>query len=488
MLKKYFKILSIEYFVFSWLIFFIIFTPNSYYFSFDKKRIFEVFIIFINLIILVNNNFRCRLINNFHLFSLTTRICLLFLLVLAVASSIYAPLIRSAFLEISLYLGLFLIIMTVFCLSLKDGKLFNNIFIVVLIASSVIYQTNLFGLYLSALIQKVPVHWPVLFTGFDNVRFFNQYQVWLFYLISYPLLGFTEMDYRLRNSLKVIAIGWAILLFYSGSRGALIAVFSGLLISGFIFKQQALGFIKLNLVLLFSGTMGAWFLFKLLPLFFGAEVTSGWRTLDQLVTDTPRLYLFKLALSYIKAHPGLGIGPMHYAYYPNPISSYNPNLIFAHPHNSLLQWAAEMGLPSTILLLTLVVHGLFLWIKRFKSLNKNSTTVSEDSYLWVVLFSTVCSAFIYSLVDGVIVMPTSQLLMATIIGWMFGLYFQSDKKNIQAKENLFVLIFSGMLLITLTYTIIPGLIPRLIGATNFSTREHPKKDAPRFWGQGHIPD
>lgn len=484
MLKDHFKKTPIESIVFIAIILFIIVTPNSYFFTFDKKRIFEVGIVFLNLIILSNRDFRGRLASHFYIFSLSTRLALFTMLILGILSSIYAPLSRCGFLELSLYVGLFVISMTIFCLSVKYENLFDNVLIVLLIASCVMYQTSFFSLYLAASIQKVPVHWPLLFTSFENVRFFNQYQIWLFFLISYPLLNFKELDSRLRVSLKTIAIAWAILLIYSGSRGACIALISALIISWFCYKKKSYSFIKLNLYFLFAGALGAWLLFDILPLFFGAEFTTGWRTFEQLTTDSPRLYLINLCLSHIKAHPLLGIGPMHLAYYPNPISSYLPYPIFSHPHNSILQWATEMGVPSAIIILLLIGKGLVLWIKRFRS----HVSDQQSSYLGVVLLSTVCSAIIYSLVDGVIVMPVSQVLMAVIMGWMFGIYFRTNKIFIEEKENIAVLLFAGAVLIMLTYTIVPGLLPRMAGVAGFSTREHSVPNDPRFWVQGQIPD
>lgn len=486
---KYLKMFSMDNAVVLGIVFFIIVTPNRYYLSFDEKRILEVFLVYINGISFFNKKIRCNLIEQFCRFSLVTRLLFLIVLIMALVSAVYAPLTRYALLEVSLFLGLLLISMTLFCVSVKNIVVFNNAFIAALTVSSVIYQANFFSLYLYAVIYKIPMHWPLPITGFANVRFFNQYHLWLFFLISYPLLGFTGMDYRLRNSLKIIAIGWAILLFYSASRGAVIAILSGLLITGLFLKQQASDFIRLNSWILFFGAIGAGFLFKLLPLMLGYEITSGWRPVQQLLNDTPRLYLWGLALDNIKMSPWLGIGPMHYAYFPDAVSSYSlrPS-VCAHPHNSILQWAAEMGLPSTIILLSLMGRGLYLWVKQLGINSENSIVATNDRSLWVVLFCTVCSVFIYSLVDGVIVMPTSQILMAAIIGWMLGIYYQTNKTVVEVKDNLFVLVFLGIFLIVITFSVAPGLIPRALGEKNPSTREHTKIIEPRFWMQGHIPD
>ena len=50
-----------------------------------------------------------------------------------------------------------------------------------------------------------------------------------------------------------------------------------------------------------------------------------------------RLILWKQAVNLIKQHPFFGVGPQHFAYYPNEWG--------AHPHNAVLLFATEWGLP-----------------------------------------------------------------------------------------------------------------------------------------------
>jgi hypothetical protein len=72
---------------------------------------------------------------------------------------------------------------------------------------------------------------------------------------------------------------------------------------------------------------------------------------------------------------------------------------------------------------------------------------------------------------------------------MFALHFKKHTPDLNtASRNLSSLIFTGLLLITLTYTVMPDLAPRLVGLENFSLRPHPETMHPRFWQQGEIPD
>ncbi len=484
MLKYLVTRFSAEYTVLAGIVLFIIVTPNVDFFVFDQQRVFQVEIIFFNLgLTLINATFRGQVIAQFLNFSYRNRLFLLSIFILAISSAISAALPEYAFLESSLYCGLFFLSLTVAHLSFQKKALFQAVFFSALIISSFFYQLIFFAGYLASFIENMPLQWPEPFGGFINIRFFNQYHLWLFFLISAPVLIYPNLDRPLRISIKINAIGWAILLFVSGSRGALGAVFLVMLIAFFIFKRQSRAIIKLNLLFLGLGLTGSLLLFKLFPLLLQSDVVSGWRSVEDLTAaDMPRLYLGKIALSYMMMHPWLGIGAMHYAYY--------PNLIAMHPHNSLLQWGAEMGLPSLIILIILVTSGLLAWIKGFASLDKNSADYFANQQLWIALFCCMAAGLIYSMVDGVIVMPVSQLLMVTIAGWMFGLYFQTELHSeaiavISKTTSLLTLILTGIVLTTLTYTVMPTLVSRMFVLEGTAAMV-PTGMRPRFWLQGEI--
>lgn len=246
----------------------------------------------------------------------------------------------------------------------------------------------------------------------------------------------------------------------------------------FFFKSHAKEFLKLNSLILIAGLIGYLLLFKLIPTLLENQVTVGWRP-DKVITNTSgRLELWHYAIQYIIDNPWLGIGPMHYAYYPGPTH--------AHPHNSLLQWACEMGIPSTLLVISLIYSGLAAWIKKFYRLT-NEKKMYVPSHLWIALFCSLCSGLIYSLVSGVIVMPLSQIMMVLIAGWMLGIYFQDQPaKPVSQKQHIAFMLLAGATLITLTYTVLPSLLPRLISYQDLPYQDYPTF-APRFWKIGGIP-
>lgn len=102
--------------------------------------------------------------------------------------------------------------------------------------------------------------------------------------------------------------------------------------------------------------------------------------------------------------PWLGIGPMHYAHY--------PNLKAAHPHNIYLQTAAEWGLPMLLLVIGLGVSAL-----RNLALAIRRCPQAQQRDCGVGLFLACIAIAVDGLFSGNFVMPVSQVWIAFTFGW-----------------------------------------------------------------------
>src|SRR5476651_1958481 len=113
----------------------------------------------------------------------------------------------------------------------------------------------------------------------------------------------------------------------------------------------------------------------------------------------------------ILERPWLGFGPMHFADIANDIA--------AHPHQAILQWASEWGVPSTLCVIALVARAGWttLGIVREPALS-----VVPVDLLRLCLFASLIGALTQAMVDGVIVMPVSQLWLALVVGWLMALH------------------------------------------------------------------
>ena len=142
-------------------------------------------------------------------------------------------------------------------------------------------------------------------------------------------------------------------------------------------------------------------------------------------------------------------------------------------------------MPATMIMLGIAGYGFYCWYKKFNA-NAISLMPKLDCNLSIILFFTIITNAAYSLVDGVIVMPISQVLMFTIIGMMIGQY-QFGRTLIVSKNQTkfqfrFRPIFAGIVLITLVWSTLPEIIQGLSGnPRGFSSGSNIVN--PRIWVQ-----
>ena len=315
----------------------------------DSQRIIEL--LFISLLLIESVIYR----KNTSDLSLDkiVRYALYGLTALAIISSCLAVSPRHALIEISLFAGLSYLALFVARLYHENSMQLIKRLTYVVWGGILLSMTAFYVGYLTATIFKTPVIWPAPITGFNNVRFFNQYQLWTLGLITLPLLTFDFKNTRTRYCLHLGVICWWVLLFHTASRGVILSWGLGILITVIIYRKLAWSFIRVQLIHITAGFLSYQILFQLVPFLRGSEVVTGTIVRD---TTSDRIELWKQALHLIQDHPIFGIGPMHFAWY-SPIS--------AHPHNSVLQIMAEWGLPAALLILIITFYGLFCWVGTF---------------------------------------------------------------------------------------------------------------------------
>lgn len=375
------------------------------------------------------------------------RYALYFLTALAIASSMMAASPRHAIIEITLFSGLFYLAFYIARLYQENSLQLINRLIYSFWGGIMLSMVAFYVGYITATAFKTPVNWPGPITGFNNVRFFNQYQLWTLGLIVLPLLAFELKNLRTRYWLHLGLICWWVMLFHSASRGVLLSWVLGILITAAVYKNLAWPFIRLQLIHMTSGFLLFQILFRLIPFLRESAVVTGTIVRD---TTSDRFALWNQALQLIQEHPLFGVGPMHFAWY-SPIS--------AHPHNSILQIMCEWGLPAALLIFAIVFYALRSWLIKFDTSKLQSQT-AHDRNLAIILFFTAATNAAYSLVDGVIVMPISQVMMFTFIGLMLGYYHLGNKAEtgIIKKTNHINRLFAGILLTALVWSILPEIL------------------------------
>ncbi|QYX64364.1 O-antigen ligase family protein [Shewanella putrefaciens] len=254
-----------------------------------------------------------------------------------------------------------------------------------------------------------------------NVRFFNQLQVMLMPLLCLTFYIEQLKKYK-RAAMLAFSVLWLILL-QSEARGALLAmVVAAFVVYSFLSADLRKAFIRPIMKAVTLGTLLWLVLIIIIPLFlFDSQI---W----QLRTNSSgRIDMWIYILQTIPEHVWLGHGPMSFAWAEaRPL----PN---AHPHNALLQFLYEFGVFAFILLASWSLMKLRVILKQLKllrvksneylaeqpqsSINKNldkSLDIDTGTTDIVLVFS-LCAIWVYTMFDGVIVMPLSQALLVALL-------------------------------------------------------------------------
>ncbi|AWN17506.1 O-antigen ligase [Salinisphaera sp. LB1] len=264
----------------------------------------------------------------------------------------------------------------------------------------------------ASLLSGFGLRYPEPMGNYGNIRFFDQYQTWLLpflpaaFALSCPLPRARRVFWWALVS--VIAVFFWALYWRSDGRG-----------TGYATALATL------LVLLFCGHTGRRHAVAMAIFALGGYVVYGFMFANGAshaqhllsASSDGRLYLWRIALDQILRHPLLGIGPMMFADIDTGLA--------AHPHNAILQFAAEWGVPATILIVAGIAWLLYRWLRFARRASRGG----EHSRRWLVvaLTASLFAGCIHALVSGVIVMPASQFMGATVCGLAFALYGASSR-------------------------------------------------------------
>lgn len=337
-----------------------------------------------------------------------------------------------------------------------------------LLVSLLLYLINFFTGYLASYIQADPINWPLPFSGFSNIRSFNQYQIWTMGLVYLPLL--LTKNSKTKLALILILSLWWTLLFYSASRGAILALTMALLFCGILFRGLAVPFARWLIISCVIGLCLYWLFFYGLPHWLDSQ---GIFNTMMREGDNGRGELWLLCVQFIHQHPLLGIGPMQYAW---------NSQTYGHPHNSILQLYAEWGIVAASIICCIGFTGFIKWISGFNRLinTKNLDTYSQQNI--ILLTFSLTAGILYSLVDGVIVMPISQVMMFFVIGLMIGQY-----RQLHSASNALTLSYTAVkitffsVFAVIIFVVYPDVISGIKSSTFSSGQSAP---GTRFWLEG----
>nr|WP_246356480.1 O-antigen ligase family protein [Pseudomonas gingeri] len=311
-----------------------------------------------------------------------------------------------------------------------------------------------------------------LLGGFSNKRFYGQFQTFTLPLLVLPLLLVTTKRSAQAWVFLLLSFWWLIAI-SGGTRGTWL----GMGVAGVVMwvaGQPGRRWLTWQLPAAATGLLFFWLIFAVLTDYLGIEVRN-FAGARLTTTLSARDVLWQQAWDMIRERPWLGFGPMHFADIHNPIA--------AHPHQAILQWASEWGVPSTLLVMWLVGRGLWA---TFRLIRERADSSDPVDLLRVCLFASLIGALTQSMVDGVIVMPYSQLWLSLVVGWLMGIHVW---KGEPAKPHAFIhwswMGISTAAVLFLVYVVIRD-VPHLDERNRLYQEQYGGHFQPRFWTQGVI--
>lgn len=332
---------------------------------------------------------------------------------IGVLSAVASGFARFGLLEVSLFALSGLLALAVMA-ARRSAPAFDVVVLAAVAAACTVLVVQFLSAYAAAMLSGSAFHADALYRGgFSNPRFLGQFQT-----LALPLLvaaclhpGFAL---RWRAVVFTVLVFSLVLGLLTASRASWYAWAIATLVVLAVFPPARRPTTGVVLPALACGAVVFHAMFYWIPplLVEGFEFAAREASFGRLAQPfglSLRDVVWARAIEWTLAFPLLGIGPMGLALDLNPVA--------AHPHSAPLQLAAEWGLPAAVLAglaVLAVVFRLWMGLRR----------IARDPSAWggspAVLAATVIAllgAGIHALVDGVIVMPCSQLMLALVAGW-----------------------------------------------------------------------
>jgi O-antigen ligase len=411
----------------------------------------------------------------------TARLGLASALSLVTLSAVLAPASFYAFLEVGHYLLLFAVAGSVAVAVRREPEWSQRVLFGAVVVGAVLYVTHFavgYGMYLS--VEGIEI-WPDGATNFDNIRFFNHYQTWTLPLLGGALLSLPSNWLAVKGGLFGVLSLWWTLLFASVGQGTIVALGIAAIGVGIIFRRRSLKWLGMQ----GGAVLVGWALHAiLLTTVAGTEPAVESVSGDQFSGDHSyrRLDFWKTCLDMARAHPWLGVGPMHFAWPPYQFNG--P----ASPHSLPMRVLAEWGIVSTGIVGGTCIWGGWQWVKQ--EMRRASDTLEKSgSPVSVALIASVLAGAAHSVVSGLFVAPLSQVLLVVIGGWAWG-RFEHSSGNSFLEMFSFQVQTALCVLIAASTGVVGASLHDLAAAEErreaFVEAADRSRFSPRYWTQGYL--
>ena len=400
---------------------------------------------------------------------------------LGIYSILQASLWRWALLEWAMCLLLLFVVLGVAAGMRMGGQPLQRLLVVVFYATAVAYAVKAVVIYLSMLTigasYGMGFNIRELFTGFSNIRFFGHLQTMMLPFLLLPALWWA-VSLRQRLLLSIVPVLWWMLVVASGTRGTWIALIVGILAVMVCGGPAGRRWIKWQIAALSCSLVCYPVLILLVPYLLEQPTFFLHRTQD-IISLSLRGIIWSDAIEFIREHPLFGIGPMHFAYYANAVA--------AHPHNMILQFMAEWGIPAALMFTTVFAAGGLAFAGHVRHAIKQGD--DHERLVRIALLAALTGAAAQAMVDGVLVMPVSQTVLALLCGWALGMA-QTTTQEVRGASGAARSVLAITVLIAVSavgWAVAPEIGILAERQKNYLSSTIPEPPLlPRFWALGWI--
>ena len=308
----------------------------------------------------------------------------------------------------------------------------------------------------------------ITFPGFSNVRFFSDYQSFMLFLLPPALRQLIRKGWVRVLGTGLVALYFTLALI-TGSRSLIAShlVLHSVLLLYLGNRYKSILFEHLRFWA-YGGIIFALLTWLLPLMLFSSSGDALVATSLARADSSLRTELWALAWQTIQAHPWLGLGPMQYAALPNPVA--------AHPHNLVMQFATEWGVPATLVLGWLISRQILI---RFKTLTMAGLLEKDRTALALTCAGT--ALMLQSMVAGALNYPVSQVMAVLFFAYPIA---QIKAETTKGSSQLHLVGSIALVMTLVTLTTLQSIQQR--NSCFYMTHWPSRHYAPRFWQQGWI--
>ncbi|EFQ65240.1 O-antigen polymerase [Pseudomonas fluorescens WH6] len=378
-----------------------------------------------------------------------------------------------AFTEVALFVGCAAIAAAFAVLRRRNGESLDRVLILIVLLLCLIKSSQYLYAAAHAFTGGGRMLDPdLLLSGFSNKRFYGQFQTFTLPLLALPLL-IPTVARPLRGAVFALLCVWWLIAISGGTRGTWLGMGAAGMVLAVLgpWGRRWLGW---QLAAVLGGLLLYWLAFTVLADYLDLDLSNA--AADRLTTSlSGRGPIWWQGWHMLVERTWLGFGPMHFADIDNGIA--------AHPHQSVLQWASEWGVPSALCVAFLAGRGGWATVA---VLRERALSRERADLVRLCLFAALVGALVQSMVDGVIVMPNSQVWLALVVGWLMGLHVWRSSATATLPLAWGAWNVLSVLAVGLLIGIAVRDVPHIDQAQQQYRKTHDHYLQPRFWAQGVI--